>query len=216
MAIHIQTIEVGPIATNCYVVSEDNSGKAFLIDPGIECEPVLNAVANLCLTDILLTHAHFDHMGGAARLIEATGARLWAPEREADWLANPTRNLSAFAGLSEPITCPAATVLIKGGECFPMLGSHLQITLTPGHTPGHVVYSFGDVVFVGDLIFAGSVGRTDFPGGSFKQLLTSITDTIMSLPDDTRLLPGHGPATTVGEERNHNPFLSELRKGSQV
>jgi glyoxylase-like metal-dependent hydrolase (beta-lactamase superfamily II) len=207
VSIRTQTIVVGPIENNSYVVSNDESGEAFVIDPGIEYDPILQALQGYKLTDILLTHAHFDHIGGASRLVADTGARIWVHTREAAWLSSPIHNLSAVTGLTGPITAPAAGVLLSGGERLELLGQEIVVSHTPGHTPGHVVYQYNGAVFVGDLIFRGSVGRTDFPEGDTQALITSIKQTIFALPGDTSLFPGHGPATTVEFERKYNPYL---------
>lgn len=205
--IHIEILSIGPIATNCYIVRGDH-GRAFVIDPGCQCQPVIDAVRDLEVTDILITHAHWDHIGGVAALKEATGARLWAPALEAAWLSDPELNLShALPFWPQPVIAPRADRLLSGGERLELLGEIIEVRSTPGHSPGHLSYVMGDVVFGGDALFAGSIGRTDLPGGDFETLLRSIREQLFSLPDETTVLPGHGPATTVGRERATNPFL---------
>ena len=211
MTVEIRTIIVGPLETNCYLVTDGSTGDSFAVDPGFACSTLIDLVRDLHLTDILLTHSHFDHIGGVSRLVELTGARVWVHSAEAEWLQNPHLNLSAAMGeLSPPVSAPAAAILLQGHEEREFLGEPITVLHTPGHTPGHVTYLFKDVAFVGDLIFRGSVGRTDFPGGNSRTLIRSIEEAILPLPADVRLLPGHGPATTVGEERRHNPFLAGL------
>lgn len=206
--VRIQVVPVGPIATNCYVV-RDPEGQAFVIDPGCDWRAVLEAVQGLRVTDILITHAHWDHIGGVGPLQEETGARLWAPAREAAWLADPELNGSAHVGFwIEPVTAPPADELLQGGERLVLLGETIDVLPTPGHSPGHLSYRMGDVVFGGDVLFAGSVGRTDLPGGDFETLARSIREQLYTLDPKTTVLPGHGPATTVGQEMESNPFVS--------
>jgi hydroxyacylglutathione hydrolase len=208
VSLHIQTFVVGPIETNCYLVTDDTSRNAFVVDPGDTCPALEKALEEVTLTDILLTHAHFDHIAGVNRLVELTGAEVWCHQLEADWLDDPALNLSAAMGDYIPaVRAASPSVLLQGGETTTLLEHSLRVAHTPGHTPGHVIYVFGDVAFTGDVIFCGSVGRTDFPGGDSDTLLGSIRSHVLVLHDETRLLPGHGPSTTVGHERQSNPFL---------
>ncbi|MGI6611633.1 MAG: MBL fold metallo-hydrolase [Limnochordia bacterium] len=209
MAVHVRTFVVGPIETNCYLVIDDRSQNAVVVDPGDTCATLEAALGEVTLTDILLTHTHFDHIGGVNRLVELTGARVWAHRLEADWLGDPTRNLSAAMEEYTPLVrVPRPSVVLCGGEETHLVGQSLRVAHAPGHTPGHVIYVLGDIAFVGDVIFRGSVGRTDFPGGDSQTLLESIESQVLTLPAQTRLLPGHGPTTTVGNERQHNPFVA--------
>jgi len=206
--IQIETLSIGPIETNCYIVRDANR-RAFVVDPGCEYQPILDAVRGLEVTDILLTHAHWDHIGGVAALKEATGARVWAHEAEAQWLLDPRLNLSSEVPfLPQPVVAPAADVLLKGGERFELLGQAIEARFTPGHSPGHLSYVMGDVVFGGDALFASSIGRTDLPGGDYPTLIRSIREQLLTLPPETAVLPGHGPSTTVERERRTNPFLA--------
>lgn len=205
--IEIQILSIGPIATNCYVV-HNQDGHAFLIDPGCDWRPILDAIRGLRISDILITHAHWDHIGGVGPLKEETGAKVWAPKLEADWLGDPELNLSAGTGFwHEPVTAPPPDELLSGGERIRLLGEEIEVLPTPGHSPGHLSYRMGDVVFGGDALFAGSVGRTDLPGGDPKTLLHSIREQLFTLDPETTVLPGHGPTTTIGLEIETNPFL---------
>ena len=208
MALNIRTFVVGPIETNCYLVVDDKNKNAVVVDPGDTCAELEEALDGVTLTDILVTHAHFDHIAGVSRLVELTAPTSPPHHPEPDWPDDPARNLPAAMGEHTPaVRVGRPSVLLQGGETTTLLERSLRVAHTPGHTPGHVIYIFDDVVFVGDLIFCASVGRTDFPGGDSRTLLESIRDQVLSLPDETRLLPGHGPWTTVGHERQNNPFL---------
>lgn len=205
--LHVHTVPVGELETNCYVLTNALSREAAVIDPGAPDERLAQALTGYRLTDILLTHAHFDHIGGVGYLAELYGPQIWIHTLEASRLNDPKRNLSAWFDPTATVTAPEATILIAMSGTYRLLGHELRAIHTPGHTPGHLVYYIDDRAFVGDLIFNGSVGRTDFPGGNHQQLLDSIKNAILTLPEETPLYPGHGPATTVHAERACNPFL---------
>ena len=205
--VEIHALSIGPIATNCYIVRHP-SGRCFIVDPGCDWAPILDAVQGLEVSDILITHAHWDHIGGVGALKEKTGARIWAPAKEAHWLADPALNLSPGPQFwPQPVTAPSADELLEGGETIELLGEVIEVRATPGHSPGHLSYVMGDVVFGGDVLFAGSVGRTDLPGGDWELLLRSIREQLFTLDPKTTVLPGHGPATTIEREIKTNPFL---------
>jgi len=202
----LRQFTLGPLETNCYIIYSETTRQAVVIDPGMDCEPLLAALEGLSVTDVLLTHAHFDHIAGVGPVKERTQARVWVHAAEAGWLADPARNGSAL-WLDTPVTAPPADRLLHGGETLSLLGTQVKVLFTPGHSPGHVAYHWGGFVMSGDALFAGSIGRTDLSGGDYETLLRSIEREFLSLPDDTVLLPGHGPRTTVGTERRLNPFL---------
>lgn len=204
--LQVLRLPLGPLETNCYVIVHKRTQEAVVIDPGMECDPLLEALQGLNVTNILLTHGHFDHIGGVARVRDMTQAKVWIHEIERDWLHDPTKNRSAF-WLEEPVVAPPPDRTWQGGETHHFLGSPVHVRFTPGHSPGHVSLQWGDFVISGDALFAGSIGRTDLPGGDYDTLMRSIDRELLSLPDDTLLLPGHGPETTVGHERQTNPFL---------
>lgn len=205
----IYSREVGHIGTNCYVVVNEKDGECFVVDPGGDCDVIMKmaADAKAKITAILLTHGHSDHIGALDELRKATGAAVYMSEGDAECLTSPTTNLSAFWGMN--MTSAPAENYVEDGEAIFVAGMELKCLATPGHTKGGVCYyskEFG-VAFVGDTIFCESIGRTDFPGGSYSGLLDSIKSKLLTLDDDVTLLPGHGPKTTVGWERRRNPFL---------
>jgi glyoxylase-like metal-dependent hydrolase (beta-lactamase superfamily II) len=158
----------------------------------------------------LLTHAHFDHIGGVEAVRAATGAPVYVHRAEADWLTDPQKNGSAlFPGL-DLIRCQPADRLLEGGETMKWIGREFRVIHTPGHSPGSVTFRLDDQVFSGDVLFAGSIGRTDLPGGDYETLMRSIHDVLMEMPEETRVYPGHGPATTIGREQASNPFVTGM------
>lgn len=205
----IYSREVGHIGTNCYVVVNEKDGECFVVDPGGDCDVILKMAeaAKAKITAILLTHGHSDHIGALDELRKATGAPVYMSEADSDCLSSPQANLSLFWGMN--MTSAPAEHYVLDGEKITVAGMELQCLATPGHTRGGVCYYSKDfgVAFVGDTIFCESIGRTDFPGGSYSGLLDSIKCKLLTLDDDVTLLPGHGPKTTVGWERRRNPFL---------
>ncbi len=201
-------MEVGPLAENTYIVGHAESGKAVVIDPGDDGEEILHRVSaeGWTIEKILLTHGHFDHVGAVSLLKERTGADVHIHPDDAGQLRTAGRQALMF-GLRVP-TPPPPDVLVREGDAIALGKATFRVLHTPGHTPGHVTYLAGDLAFVGDLIFAGSIGRTDLPGGSLPELLRAVREKIFTLPEGTVLFPGHGPATTVGAEKRGNPFFT--------
>jgi hydroxyacylglutathione hydrolase len=212
LSLCVARLPIGPLETNCYVLTDtENAELSVVIDPAYPDEALSQAIAPYTVSDILITHAHFDHIGGLSWLVAQTKARVWLHQAEEGWLQNPILNLSAlFSTTGELISSPPATNVLQGDDSFSVLGQKVFAYHTPGHTPGHMVYRIGDDVFTGDLIFNTGVGRTDLPGGSSTAMNESLKRTILTLPDNVRLWPGHGAATTVGTEREHNPYLTSL------
>src|SRR3954462_9503980 len=208
----VRMFTVGPVAENTYIFRRDGSDRALIVDPGEEAPKLLNAIEQLGLTldGILLTHTHFDHVGAVAPVAKATGAEVWVPEIEKPVLAD-IMSFVPWAGFG-PYEIWDAEHTVKGGEKLELAGFELDVIFTPGHSPGHVTYSIPDeqVAFSGDVLFQGSVGRVDLPGGDCPTLLGSISPLMDTLPADTRVLPGHMGETTLGEEHRTNPFLQEL------
>ena len=200
-------MEVGSLGTNCYIAYCENTKKAVIIDPGGDAAKILAAVARegLLVEAIINTHGHADHVLANVKVQDATGAPLWIHSADADMLGSGSRNLSAFLGGAT--SCGKADRLLSDGEILPVGDFSLTVLHTPGHTPGGISLLTDKTVFVGDTLFAESIGRTDFPGGSYSQLIHSIKEKLMVLDDEVKAYPGHGPATTIGWERRQNPFI---------
>jgi glyoxylase-like metal-dependent hydrolase (beta-lactamase superfamily II) len=201
-------MEVGPLAENTYIVEHTATRKGAVVDPGDEGEEILDRLAErgIVLEKILLTHGHFDHVGAVRVLKERTGAAIHIHADDADRMRTAGRQGGMFGlRVQDP---PAPDVLLREGDKVAFADQRFDVLHTPGHTPGHVTFLAGEMAFVGDLIFAGSIGRTDLPGGSYEDLIRSVREKIFVLPDRTVLFPGHGPATTVGEEKRNNPFFA--------
>ena len=210
----VSTFTVGPVQENCHIARLDGAGRAIVIDPGDEAARLLEAIDKLELdvAAILLTHTHFDHVGAVAPLARATGAEVWCPELEVPVLADIMRFVP-WPGIG-PFESWHADETLEGGERLQLAGFDIDVIFTPGHSPGHVTYSIPEeqAMFSGDVLFQGSVGRVDLPGGDWETLLGSIGELVDTLPPETRVLPGHMGETTLGRERATNPFLHELAR----
>ncbi len=208
----IETLQLGPIGTNGYIVGDEATRHAAVIDPGDEAPRLLAALARLSLTvdQIILTHAHFDHIGAVRALVEATRAPFLIHEKELPVLALASEHAAAMFGITVPKP-PKPDRLLREGDTLAFGGQTFRVVHTPGHSPGHLCLIGDGLAFVGDVVFQGSIGRTDLPGADHDTLLRSIAMHILPLPDDTVLYSGHGPATTVGQERRTNPFLVGLQ-----
>ena len=205
---------VGPVAENTYVFRREGSDRALVVDPGEEAPMLLGAIEELGvqLDGILLTHTHFDHVGAVAPIAKATGAEVWVPQLEKPVLAD-IMSFVPWPGFG-PYESWDAEHTVSGGERLELAGFEIDVLFTPGHSAGHVTYSIPEeaAIFSGDVLFQGSVGRTDLPGGDWTTLLESIRGLVESLPEDTRVYPGHMGLTTLGAERASNPFLAELAR----
>jgi hydroxyacylglutathione hydrolase len=204
---------VGPVAENCFIVRLKGSDAAVVVDPGDEADRLIAALDQVGVATveaILITHTHFDHVGAVAPVAAATGAEVWCPELEVPVLAN-IMDFVPWPGFG-PFESYEADHTVKGGETLELAGMTIDVTFTPGHSPGHVTYAIRgeDALFSGDVLFQGSVGRVDLPGGDWPTLLRSIETLLDEHPDETSVYPGHGPVTTLGRERESNPFLREL------
>jgi len=207
----LEGFPVGPIQANCYLFGDESTGELFVIDPGDEPERILAAVRRhgARVVAIVNTHGHFDHVMAVEAVRRATGAPFWIHEAEREVLAEGPVRAKALFGVEVPPS-PEPNRWLKEGDELRVGGLGLTVRHTPGHSPGGVCLLGDGLVFVGDTLFAGSVGRTDLPGASMDVLLESIARVLLPLPDDTVCYPGHGPETTIGEERRSNPFLQGL------
>ena len=205
----------GPFAENCYLVSCVGTGRAILVDPGAAVGDALRVAAEseLTIDAIVLTHAHIDHIDGVARAKRETGADVWLHPLDADLYAAAPLQAQWFGVELE--TPPPVDHELVVGERVRVGSCELEVRFTPGHAPGHVVLVGDGLALAGDCVFAGSIGRTDLPGGDLETLMHSIRTQILTLPDETVLHPGHGPETTVGHERATNPFLIGHYGGSR-
>jgi glyoxylase-like metal-dependent hydrolase (beta-lactamase superfamily II) len=200
---------VGAFQENCYLVRADGADKALLIDPGDEAPKLQSALDELGVTPeaILLTHTHIDHIGAVAAIATATGAPVYCPRNELAVLANPGRFFPPDWGTVEPWD---AEQPLDGGERLQLAGLDIEVVPTPGHSPGHVTYVIDGALFSGDVLFQGSIGRTDLPGADHATLMASIAGLLERFDDDTTVHPGHMGLTTLGRERATNPFLQAL------
>lgn len=211
-ALHV--LPVTPFAQNCSLLIAPD-GEAVVIDPGGDVPAILQLLVEqrARVREIWLTHGHFDHVGGAAELKKALGGvPVLGPHRGDAWLVQNVEEQAAFFGLADAGRSVTPDRWLEEGETLSLGDAPFTVRHCPGHTPGHVLFIDEDhrIAFVGDVLFAGSIGRTDFPGGDHATLLANIRDKLLSLPDDVRFIPGHGPASTIGRERNSNPFLADI------
>ncbi len=211
MSVEVRGLAVGPIAENCFIVRREDGDKALVVDPGEEPERILAEVEQTGaeVEAILITHCHFDHVGAVAPLARATGAPVYVPEIEVPVLADIMSFVLPGFG---PYESYEADRTVKGGEELELAGLTLDVIFTPGHSPGHVTYSLRgeDAIFSGDVLFQGSVGRVDLPGGDGPTLLRSIQGLLDSHSPETAVYPGHMGVTSLGAEQATNPFLAQL------
>jgi len=209
-------LTVGPVQENCFLVRREGADRAVIVDPGEEAPRLLAAIDQwgVTLDAILLTHTHFDHVGAVAPVARATGAPVYCPRLERGVLADIMRFVP-WPGFG-PFESYEADQLVAGGERLSLAGIDFDVVFTPGHSPGHVTYAVADddgaALFSGDVLFEGSIGRTDLPGGDHARLLQSIAELLDAYPDETAVHPGHMGLTTLAAERASNPFLQALAR----
>lgn len=214
MPLDVEMLTVGPVAENCFLLRREGSDRLLVVDPGEEEERILAAIeaTGAEVEAILITHCHFDHIGAVAPVAKATGAPVYCPEIEVPIL----RDIMAFVPWEGfgPFESYEADEIVRGGETLELAGLELDVVFTPGHSPGHVTYAVRgeQALFSGDVLFQGSVGRVDLPGGDGPTLLASIGRLLETYPDETVVHPGHMGPTTLGAERATNPFLASLTR----
>ena len=205
----LESFPVGPLQCNCTILGDEVTHEAMVVDPGDNIPEILSRLQkhSLTLRQIVVTHAHIDHVGGAALLKKATGAPVFLNQRDLDLLSMMEMQ-AGWLGVPTPEVAPP-DASADDGLAIGLSTLPAEVLHTPGHTPGSICLLFPEqhLLLAGDTLFAGSIGRTDLPGGDGRQILRSLRDRLLVLPDATRVLPGHGPETTIGEERQSNPFL---------
>ena len=214
MALDVEMLTVGPVAGNCFLLRREGSDRLLVVDPGEEEGRILAAIeaTGAAVEAILITHCHFDHIGAVAPVATATGAPVYCPEIEVPVLAD-IMSFVPWEGFG-PFESYEADEVLCGGETLELAGLELDVIFTPGHSPGHLTYAVRgeEAIFSGDVLFQGSVGRVDLPGGDGPTLLASIGQLLETLPEETVVHPGHGGMTTLGAERATNPFLGSLAR----
>jgi hydroxyacylglutathione hydrolase len=206
----LMRLVVGPLQVNCFIVADEKTREAVVIDPGDDAADILKMIKDkdLKVKYIVNTHGHFDHIGANKAVKEATGAEILIHEADAPVMAHAAQQSMSFG--MRPVSSPLADRFVKHGDVIAAGEIALKVVHTPGHSPGGICLLEQGVAFTGDTLFAGSIGRTDLPpGGDLKTLLRSIKKNLLTLPDDTKVFSGHGPASTIGDERRENPFLND-------
>jgi glyoxylase-like metal-dependent hydrolase (beta-lactamase superfamily II) len=204
----IKRLVVGLLQVNCFIVFDENTKEAVIIDPGGGSREILKFLEKNSLQTkyIINTHGHLDHTFENKKIKEVTNCKILIHKLDADMLTSPSKNFSLMMGII--FKSPPADRLLEEGDIIKVGNFTLKVLHTPGHTPGGISLVCDKVVFVGDTLFAGSVGRTDLPGGSMEELIKGIREKLLVLPDETIVYPGHGPSTTIGKEKNTNPFIT--------
>lgn len=211
-ALHIQAFELGPLQTNCYLLTDESGERGIIIDPGMGPKRLLERIHDITIEAIILTHAHFDHMGGVDEVRKAKNCPVYLHDLEAGWLGDANLNGSGrWKDVTPPLTTAPAEYALDEGQTLDLIGHRFSVMHTPGHSPGSVSLLCGNHLFGGDVLFRASIGRTDLPGGRERDLYDSIRLKLFKLADEVIVYPGHGPRTTIGFEKANNPFVGLQR-----
>ena len=205
----IKLLTVGPFAANCYIVGSTSTNQGMIIDPGADADTIMRTVqqTGLSISIIVITHAHMDHVGAIREVQQKTNAKFAIHEAEKGFVFSTPMRMLTSLGVSPVKSPPRPDRLVKDGDLIDLGDLHFEVLYTPGHSSGGICLLGHGVVFSGDTLFKLGIGRTDFPGMSHERLMNSIREKLMVLPDETVVYPGHGPPTTIGDERRGNPFL---------
>ncbi|MFB5762959.1 MBL fold metallo-hydrolase [Paenibacillus medicaginis] len=207
MALTIRSFNLGALQTNAYLVQDKDTGRGFIIDPGMNPGSLVRAIEGLTIEAILLTHAHFDHMAGVEEVRRAAGCPVYLHPLEQEWMTSPKLNGSLmWPQISQPVTAAPAEYDLSEGQVLELIGHQFKVYHTPGHSPGSVSFHCGKDLFGGDVLFRMGVGRTDLPGGRERDLIDSV-HRLYRLDDEVTVYPGHGPKTTIGYEKANNPYI---------
>lgn len=207
--LNIESFSLGPLQTNAYLIYGEDKQKAVIIDPGMNPGALIKRIKDVEIEAILLTHAHFDHIGGVDEIRKLKNCPVYLHPAEAEWLTTPKLNGSLlWPNVTAPIATAEAEYDLGQGQKLKLVGHELTVFHTPGHSPGGVSFLCGEYLFSGDCLFKMSIGRTDLPGGREADLYNSIRGTLFKFPEGTKVYPGHGPTTTIGFEKQNNPYVS--------